>query len=179
MTIDKIGYGTGQKDFPTRPNLFRLVVGATDAGWSQEEMLVIETNIDDMNPQFYDHVMERLFAAGARDVFLAPIQMKKNRPGTLLTRHLPSRAIGKSSRELSCTRPSTIGIRHYPISRIILQRESKKVKTRYGEVTVKIVEQPDGRKRATPEYDDIKRIAAAKNLPIKLIHDEVMRVAGS
>ena len=178
VTIDKIGYGTGQKDFPTRPNLFRLVVGDTDAGWSHEQMLVIETNIDDMNPQFYDHVMERLFAAGARDVFLAPIQMKKNRPGTLLRVIADSRDREKLAR-IVFHETSTIGIRHYPIGRIILQRESKKVKTRYGEVAVKIVVQPDGRKRAMPEYDDIKRIAAAKNLPIKLIHDEVMRVAGS
>ena len=178
MTIDKIGYGTGQKDFPSRPNLFRLIVGATAAGWSQEQMLVIETNIDDMNPQFYDHVMERLFAAGARDVFLAPIQMKKNRPGTLLSVIAEPRDREKLAR-IIFHETSTIGIRHYPIGRIILQRESKKIKTRYGEVAVKIVEQPDGRKRAMPEYDDIKRIAAAKNLPIKLIHDEVMRVAGS
>jgi uncharacterized protein (TIGR00299 family) protein len=178
MTIDKIGYGTGQKDFPTRPNIFRLIVGDTAAGWSQEQMLVIETNIDDMNPQFYDHVMERLFAAGARDVFLAPIQMKKNRPGTLL-RVIAEPLDWDKLASIIFHETSTIGIRYYPIGRMILKRESKKIKTRYGEVTVKIVEQPDGSKRAAPEYDDIKRIAVAKKLPIKLIHDEVMRVAGS
>jgi hypothetical protein len=177
MTIDKIGYGTGQKEFPTRPNLFRLIVGDTDGGSSQEQMLVIETNIDDMNPQFYDHVMEQLFAAGARDVFLAPIQMKKNRPGTLLRVLAEPRDQEKLAR-IIFHETSTIGIRYYPISRIILKRESKKIKTRYGEVAVKIVEQPDGRKRTMPEYDDIKRIATAKKLPIKLIHDEVMRIAG-
>ena len=149
----------------------------TPAG-QQEEMLVIETNIDDMNPQFYDHVMERLFAAGARDVFLAPIQMKKNRPGTLLRVIAEPRDREKLAR-IIFQETSTIGIRYYPIGRIILQRKSKKIKTRYGEVAVKIVEQPDGRKRAMPEYDDIKRLAAAKKLPIKLIHDEVMRIAGS
>ncbi|MGZ9174642.1 MAG: nickel pincer cofactor biosynthesis protein LarC, partial [Candidatus Binatia bacterium] len=85
MIIDKIGYGTGQKEFPNRPNLFRLSIGTNAANLQHEEMLVIETNIDDMTPQHFDHVMERLFAAGARDVFLAPIQMKKNRPATLLT----------------------------------------------------------------------------------------------
>jgi hypothetical protein len=177
MTIKKIGYGTGQKEFPTRPNLFRLIVGDTDGGSSQEQMLVIETNIDDMNPQFYDHVMEQLFAAGARDVFLAPIQMKKNRPGTLLRVLAEPRDQEKLAR-IIFHETSTIGIRYYPISRIILKRESKKIKTRYGEVAVKIVEQPDGRKRTMPEYDDIKRIATAKKLPIKLIHDEVMRIAG-
>ena len=178
MTIDKIGYGTGQKTFPTRPNLFRVIVGDADAGWSQEQMLAIETNIDDMNPQFYDHVMERLFAAGARDVFFAPIQMKKNRPGTLLRVIAEPRDREKLAR-IIFHETSTIGIRYYPIGRIILKRASKKIKTRYGEVTVKIVEQPDGRKRALPEYDDIKRLAAAKKVPIKLIYDEAMRIAGS
>jgi uncharacterized protein (DUF111 family) len=141
-------------------------------------MLAIETNIDDMNPQFYDHVMERLFAAGARDVFLAPIQMKKNRPGTLLRVIAEPRDREKLAR-IIFHETSTIGIRYYPIGRIILKRESKKIKTCYGEVAVKIVEQPDGRKRAMPEYDDIKRLAAAKKVPIKLIYDEAMRIAGS
>ena len=177
MMIEKIGYGTGQKEFPTRPNLFRLILGESGTGWQQEEMLVIETNIDDMNPQFYDHIMERLFAAGARDVYLAAIQMKKNRPGTLL------RVIGEPRdrdrlSKIIFQETSTIGIRCYPIGQIILQRELKKVKTRYGDVAVKIAEQPDGSKRAAPEYDDIKRIAAARKLPIKLIHDEVMRIVG-
>ena len=176
MIIEKIGYGAGQKEFSTRPNLFRLILGES-GGWQQEEMLVIETNIDDMNPQFYDHIMERLFAAGARDVYLTAIQMKKNRPGTLL------RVIGEPRdrdrlSKIIFQETSTIGIRCYPIGRIILQRELKKVKTRYGEVAVKIAEQPDGSKRAAPEYDDIKRIAAARKLPIKLIHDEVMRIVG-
>ncbi len=178
MTINQVGYGTGQKDFPTRPNLFRLIVGDADAGWSQERMLVIETNIDDMNPQFYDHVMERLFAAGARDVFLAPIQMKKNRPGTLL-RVIAEPGDREKLAKIIFYETSTIGIRYYPIGRIILRRKSKKIQTRYGEVTIKIVEQPDGRKRMMPEYDDMKRLAATKKVPIKLIYDEVMRIAGS
>jgi uncharacterized protein (DUF111 family) len=138
---------------------------------------VIETNIDDMNPQLYDHVMERLFAAGARDVFLSAIQMKKNRPATLLT------VICESSSHHNLAKiifqeTSTIGIRFYPVNRMILRRESRKVKTRFGEVAVKIVEQPDGSKRAMPEYDDLKRIAAAKKLPLKQLHDEVMRIVG-
>ena len=177
MTIEKIGYGTGQKEFPSRPNLLRLIVGQSSTGWQQEQMLAIETNIDDMNPQFYDHVMERLFEAGARDVFLAPIQMKKNRPATLL-RVIADPGDREKLARIMFQETSTIGVRYYPIGRMTLKRESKKIKTRYGQVAVKIVEQPDGRKRATPEYDDIKRIAAVKKLPIKRIHDEVMRVVG-
>jgi uncharacterized protein (TIGR00299 family) protein len=177
MIIEKIGYGAGQKEFSTRPNLFRLILGESGAGWQREEMLVIETNIDDMNPQFYDHVMERLFAAGARDVYLTAIQMKKNRPGTLLRVIAEPRDRERLGR-IIFQETSTIGIRCYPVGRIILGRESKTIKTRYGEVTVKIVEQPDGSKRAAPEYEEIKRIAVARKLPIKLVHDEVMRAFG-
>ena len=174
MTIEKIGYGTGAKEWPDRPNLFRLVLGEDNAGWRNEEMVVLETNIDDMNPQFYDHVMDRLFAAGARDVFLAPIQMKKNRPATLLT------VICEASRRAAIAKiilqeTSTLGVRYYPVRRTILRREFRKVRTRIGEVTVKRVEQPDGTIRQTPEYDDLKRIAAARKIPLKAVHDQVMR----
>jgi uncharacterized protein (DUF111 family) len=130
-----------------------------------------------MNPQYYDHVMDRLFAAGARDVFLAPIQMKKNRPATLLRLIAEPRDREKLAK-IIFQETSTIGIRSYPVARLILKRQSTKVKTRFGEVAVKIVERPDGSKIATPEYDDLKRIATAKKLPVKLIHDEVMRIAG-
>jgi uncharacterized protein (TIGR00299 family) protein len=174
MTIGKIGYGTGQKEFPNRPNLFRLIVGETEARLKHEEMLVVETNIDDMNPQYFDHVMERLFAAGARDVFLAPVQMKKNRPATLLT-VICDPARREQLAAIILRETTSIGVRYYSVSRLILEREPKKITTRFGAVNVKIVEQPDGTKRAAPEYDDLKRIATAKNLPIKIIHDEVMR----
>lgn len=177
MIVEKIGYGAGQKQFPGRPNLFRLVLGETARALRQEEMLVIETNIDDMNPQLYDHVMDRLFAAGARDVFLAPVQMKKNRPATLLTVICEPQLRDRMA-EILFRETSTIGIRSHWVSRLILKRETKKIKTRFGEVAVKIVEEPDGRKRATPEYDDLKRIALKKRLPVKLIHDEVMRLVG-
>lgn len=175
--IDKVGYGAGAREWPDRPNLFRLILGEDDAGWVHEEMSVLETNIDDMNPQFYDHIMDRLFAAGARDVFLAPIQMKKNRPATLLT-VICEPARSESFARILLQETSTIGVRAYPVRRIILKRESSKVRTRFGEVTVKLVEQPDGTKRATLEYDDLKRIADAKKLPLKWVHDEVMRRLG-
>ena len=177
MTVERVGYGAGQKDFAERPNLFRVLLGEQDLSTQREEMLVIETNIDDMNPQIYDHVMDRLFDAGARDVFLSAVQMKKNRPATLLT--VICEPLRRSDIErIVFQETSTIGVRSYPVNRTILKRESQKIKTRFGEVTVKIVEQPDGRKRATPEYDDLKRIAAAKKLPLKQLHDEVMRLVG-
>lgn len=175
MTVEKVGYGAGSKKFANRPNLFRLILGDAGSAPRQEEMLVIETNIDDMNPQLYDHVMDRLFAAGAREVFLSPAQMKKNRPATLLTVicEPPQRdPIAK----ILFQETSTIGVRCHSVSRIILKRQSKTVKTPYGEVRLKIVAQPDGSQRATPEYDDLKRIAASRNIPLKRVYDDIARI---
>lgn len=134
----------------------------------------METNIDDMNPEFYDYVLERLFTAGARDVFLSPIQMKKNRPGTLL-RVIADPTSKEKLANILFRETSTIGVRYYPVGRMILNRRSEMVKTRFGAVRVKVVEQPDGTKRAAPEYDDLRRIAAARKVPLKTIHEEVMR----
>jgi pyridinium-3,5-bisthiocarboxylic acid mononucleotide nickel chelatase len=142
--------------------------------WKQEEMLVIETNIDDMNPELYDYVFDRLLAAGARDVFLSPIQMKKNRPGTLL-RVIAEPEDRDALARIILSETSTIGIRYYPVGRLILKRISKRFKTRYGTIKIKIAEEPDGTKRVAPEYDDLKRIAAAKKIPLKLLYDEVVR----
>ena len=174
MIVEKIGYGTGQKEFSERPNLFRLVIGSTDGTRNQEEMMVLETNIDDMNPEFYDHVLDRLFAAGARDVFLSPIQMKKNRPATLL-RVIADLSKQEQLANILFHETSTIGVRYYPVRRIILTRTAQTVKTRFGAVRVKVVQQPDGTKRASPEYDDLKRIASAKKISLQRIHNEVMR----
>ncbi len=177
MTIEKIGYGTGQKEFPDRPNLFRVILGADEAPWKQEEMLVMETNIDDMNPEFYDYVLDRLFAAGARDVFLSSIQMKKIRPGTLL-RVIAEPPDREKLAKILFRETSTIGIRYYPVNRMILKRTASRVKTKFGTVKVKVIEEPDGTKRATPEYEDLRRIAAAKKIPLKVLYDEVLRSLG-
>jgi hypothetical protein len=174
MTMEKIGYGAGQKDFTDRPNLFRLVIGTDSVPWSQEEMLVIETNIDDMNPEFYDYVFDLLFAAGARDVFLSPIQMKKNRPGILL-RVIAEPKDRDTLARIILSETSTIGVRYYPLGRIILKRTSERLKTGYGTIRVKVVEEPDGTRRVAPEYDDLKRIASAKKIPLKLLYDEIVR----
>ncbi|MBI4528216.1 MAG: nickel pincer cofactor biosynthesis protein LarC [Deltaproteobacteria bacterium] len=174
MTIEHIGYGAGQKEFPDRPNLFRLITGTDGARCKQEEMLIMETNIDDMNPEFYDYVLDRLFAAGARDVFLSAIQMKKNRPGIML-QVIAEPSDREKMAAILFRETSTIGVRYYPVHRLILKRASEKAQTRFGAVKVKIIEEPDGTKRATPEYDDLKRIAAKKNIPLKVLYDEVLK----
>ena len=174
MVVEKIGYGAGEKEFPDRPNVLRLVLGHADKGWGQDEMLVLETNIDDMNPEFYDYALDRLFAAGARDVFLSSIQMKKNRPGTLL-RVITEPARKDKLAEIIFRETSTIGIRYYHVSRMTLKRAVRKVKTRFGPVRVKVIEEPGGGKRATPEYEDLRKIAQAKKIPLKALYQEVLR----
>lgn len=174
MTIERIGYGAGEREFPDRPNVLRLLLGRDNPNWRQEEMLVIETNIDDMNPEFYDYVLERLFEAGARDVFLAPIQMKKNRPAVLL-RVLAEPALKDEIARIIFRETSTIGLRYYPVRRMVLKRQALKVKTRYGAVKMKLVEGPGGEKRASPEYDDLKRLAQAKKIPLKVLYEEAVR----
>ena len=177
MTIERIGYGAGRKDFTERPNLFRLTLGEARRDAAAEEMLLVETNIDDMNPQLYDHVMEQLFHSGARDVFLTPIQMKKNRPATLLSVICDPQRRDAVAKVLFAE-TTTLGLRYQEIRRLVLARSSKKIKTRFGAITVKIVVRPDGSRRALPEYDDLKRIAAARKLPLKLVHEEVLRSLG-
>ncbi len=177
ITLERIGYGAGERKFSDRPNVLRIILGQSTSTTEHEEMVVLETNIDDMSPVIYDYVIEQLFHAGARDVFLTPIQMKKNRPGTLLT------VIAEPSRRETLAKilfreTSTIGIRYYPVRRLILKRVSTTVKTRFGAVRVKTIEHPDGTKRATPEYEDLKRIAAHKKIPLKILYDEILRNVG-
>lgn len=173
MVVEKVGYGAGAKEFPDRPNLLRLVLGQ-DAAWEQDEMVVMETNIDDMNPELYDYVLDRLFAAGARDVSLSPIQMKKNRLGTLL-RVIAEPALREKLAAIIFRETSTIGVRYYPVKRLMLKRTVARVKTKFGTVRVKVIEEPDGTKRATPEYEDLRRIAQAKKIPLKVLYEEVLR----
>jgi hypothetical protein len=173
MTVESIGYGAGQKQWPDRPNLFRLVLGAT-VDWRQEDMLVIESNIDDMNPQFFEYVMDRLFAAGARDVFFSPIQMKKNRPAVLV-RIIAEPHDRDRLAKILFEETTTIGLRYYSVGRIILNRTEAIIKTRFGDVKVKILQEPNGEKRISPEYAALKRIAIEKKIPLHVLRDEIVK----
>ncbi len=174
MLIEKTGYGAGTLEFPDRPNVLRIVLGESGPGLGRDRMLVMETQIDDMNPELYDYVMDRLFAAGARDVTLSAVQMKKNRPGTLL-RILAEPALRDGLAEIVLRETSTLGVRCYAVDRLVLRREVRKLKTRFGTLTVKVAEEPGGGKRATPEYDEARKIAASKKVPLKAVYDEVTR----
>ena len=166
MRVQAIGYGAGQRDLPTIPNVLRLVIGEAEvgAGDTLETLTVLETNIDDMNPQGYDHIMARLFAAGALDVYLTPIHMKKNRPGILLT-VLCRPADAAALTDLLFAETTTLGVRQQTLLRRCLPREIVTVVTRFGPVHVKVTRTKDGRVRAMPEYDDCHRIALERGVP--------------
>ncbi len=174
MRIERTGYGAGTLEFPDRPNVLRIVLGESGPALDRDRMMVMETQIDDMNPELYDYVLERLFAAGARDVTLSAVQMKKNRPGTLL-RILAEPELREALAEVVLRETSTLGVRCYPVDRLVLRREVRKLKTRFGTLTVKVAEEPGGGKRATPEYDEARKIAASKKVPLKAVYDEVTR----
>ena len=172
MRIERTGYGAGTLEFPDRPNVLRIVLGESEPALGRDRMLVMETHIDDMNPEIYDYVLECLFAAGARDVTLSPVQMKKNRPGTLL-RILAEPELRDTLAGIVLRETSTLGVRCYPVDRLVLRREVRKLKTRFGTLTVKVAEEPGGGKRATPEYDEARKIAVSRKVPLQAIYDEV------
>ena len=171
MTVQKIGYGAGRKDF-SHPNVLRLCLGETDIAAGLESLVLLETNIDDMNPQLYEHATDRLFAAGALDVTLTSVQMKKNRPGTMLSVLCdPERADALS--EIIFRETTTLGIRRISVTRQALARRFEQVGTRFGPVQVKVVTLPDGSERVTPEYRHCRRLADEAGVPLA----EVMEAA--
>ncbi len=170
LTIANIGVGAGKRD-PAWPNLMRLIVGETAADQTAE-MVQLETNIDDMNPQFYGHVMEKLFAAGARDVFLTPIQMKKNRPGTLLG-VIALRRDEVALAELILRETTTLGLRIQPIRRLEAAREVRQVETSYGTLSVKLKALGGKVVQSVPEYDDCVRLANDNGVSLAEVYDAV------
>ena len=171
MTIKSIGYGSGKKDFGM-PNLLRVIIGETDdcSCKYMPEVTVIETNIDDLNPQIYEVVMERLLKAGALDVYITPIQMKKNRPAILLT-VLSKEETVKELCNIVFEETSTIGIRLDKKKRICMPREFVAVSTKYGEIKIKVIKQDNKIINAQPEYEDCKSAAAKHSVPVKMVHD--------
>lgn len=169
MTLRSIGYGAGGRDLPI-PNVLRLLIGDMGVeGVQSEVLLMLEANIDDMNPEFYDFVMSRLFDAGALDVFLTPIQMKKNRPGTKLS----VLCRGQDSlylQDILYSETSTLGIRLSEVQRTSLSRTSQTVETDFGPVRIKIATLPNGQQKTAPEYDDCRRLAGENSVPIREIY---------
>jgi uncharacterized protein (TIGR00299 family) protein len=181
MSIEKIGYGAGSRDLDKAPNVLRAVLGESSEQSRRESetdtVAVIETNIDDMNPQLFGDVMEQLLAAGALDVFLTPVQMKKNRPGTLLT-VLCERNRVDALAVLLLTHTTSFGVRVHEAQRRKLAREIVMVKTRFGEIEVKVGRLGGKIVTRSPEYDSCKQAAARSNVGVKDVYNEAARVAG-
>jgi uncharacterized protein (TIGR00299 family) protein len=177
MSVSAIGYGAGTADLEGQPNVVRIMVGEAVekfvAGFD-EEIAVIEANLDDMNPQIYGYFQEKALAAGALDVYTTPVQMKKNRPGILLT--LLCRPHDTPTlMDLIFTETTTFGARTYRVQRRTLPRESVNVHTQFGDVRVKISRVNGHIRHAAPEFDDCKKLAEQKHVPLHQVMDEAKR----
>jgi len=168
ISVERIGYGAGDRDDPTTPNVLRVLIGQDAAVTAAERVSVIECEIDDMNPQIFGVVMDLLYAAGALEVFYVPVQMKKNRPGTLLTA-ISSPEKRSQMADVIFRETTTIGLRHYEVERECLDREIVSVETPLGAVRFKIARR-DGRiVNATPEFEDCATLAAVHSLSVKAV----------
>jgi uncharacterized protein (DUF111 family) len=178
MTVETVGYGAGDRDTPGTPNVLRVLIGRAADRPQGDRVVVIECEIDDMNPQIFGVVMDRLYAAGAFEVFYVPVQMKKNRPGTLLTVvAAPERKAALS--EVIFKETTTIGLRHHEVERECLRREIVSVDTPVGAVRFKLAWR-DGRVvNAVPEFDDCARIAAASSLSVKDVQAIAIQAYGA
>ncbi len=181
MTLTAVGYGAGGWDLPI-PNVIRLLLGEAPAaslhppGAEVETLVMLETNVDDLNPEIYGYVMERLFEAGALDVFLSDIQMKKNRPATMI--HVlgrPEQATALSA--ILFAETSTLGVRQQLVTRQALPRQMHTVETPYGPVRIKIAWWDAGQAKSSPEYEDCRRLAEQQRVPLREVYRAAARAA--
>ena len=175
MIIEQIGYGAGGHIIKEFPNMLRVIVGTKDENINSR-IVVIETNIDDMNPEFYDHVMDSLFSAGAVDVYFTPIIMKKGRPAIKVSALVPAELYKKIS-NIFFQETSTFGIRSYEVDRKILDRSLKSLLSPWGKVNVKVGKLGGETLQISPEYEDCKRIADENGIPIKSVYEEIAKLA--
>jgi pyridinium-3,5-bisthiocarboxylic acid mononucleotide nickel chelatase len=164
LKLEKSGIGAGFKDFPEWPNILRVWIGETSAVQNEDEMVLLETNIDDMNPQVYGYLMEKLLAEKAADVWFTPIQMKKNRPAVMLSVLTPTNLETRMA-EIILEETTTLGIRVRTVSRHIAERDIRPFESRFGTVNVKIKSFEGNVLEIAPEYEDIRRIAHDRGLP--------------
>lgn len=177
MVLESTGYGVGAHPASDPPNLLRILCGTPQSPYRRRDLLLVETHIDDMNPELYGHVCERLFQLGALDVALLSLQMKKNRPGTCLRVLLEP---GHELRILDAlfSETTTLGVRVQDVKRVELPRESREIPTPYGWCRVKAVTLPGGAQRLVPEYDACKHIADTHGVPLREVYETIYRVSG-
>jgi len=176
MALISTGYGVGADPAGDPPNLLRVMMGEEKVVLPVRDLLVMETNIDDMNPEFYNYVSGKLFALGALDVSLVPVQMKKNRPGVLL-RALVEPALEAAAAGIILSETTTLGVRVIEVRRIELPREEKMVSTVFGPCKVKRALLPGGGERLIPEYEECRRIAEKTGTPIPDVYRRILESA--
>ncbi|OGI20339.1 MAG: TIGR00299 family protein [Candidatus Melainabacteria bacterium RIFOXYA12_FULL_32_12] len=174
--INTISYGAGKKEVPQLANVVRFTLGESDEQQNSDETWVIETNIDDMQPEFYDFIFEKLMSLGAFDVFLIPVIMKKNRPANVLTVLCPV-GIKEKVEKIIFEETTTFGVRSYRVNRTILNREFKKITLdNLGDIAVKIGRDNSGKILSVkPEYDDCVKVAKENNIPLKDVYNLVLK----
>lgn len=180
MHIDDVGYGAGTREFEIQPNLLRVMVGQTSESESHghlAKLVVVECNIDDMNPEWFGYLMEKLLDDGALDVCWVPVYMKKNRPGTMVQVLCE---VDKRDRiaERILSESTTIGVRFHEVFRKCLAREAVEIETQWGKVTAKRVVGMDGAPRTIPEFDACRQIAQDEGVPLRRVYDAILRSAG-
>ena len=182
MKVEKTGYGAGEKEF-TIPNLLRVSIGEKilkdkkiKDGYVCDKALLVETNIDDINPEFYDYIMDRLFSQGALDVFLTPIQMKKNRPANMLSIIVYEQNL-RGMLAVLFSESTTLGVRLREIKRLRLAQQNFIAETKYGNIRIKVGMFKGEIKNISPEYEDCKKFAKQHQVPLKEVYEEVKKVA--
>ena len=171
MTIDANGYGAGARDYQRFPNVLRVFVGETESTTvADETLLMIETNIDDMSPQLFGYVMDRAFEMGALDCYLTPTQMKKNRPGLLLS-ILCRPDEREKFLQMLFAETTTIGARSYEVRRRALPRETVQVETRFGPIDVKVASVNNGAANAMPEFEQCRAAAQKAGVALREVQE--------
>jgi uncharacterized protein (TIGR00299 family) protein len=175
LRVEKVGYGAGTRDIPEHANVARLTIGKSEASKVAEETItILEANLDDLNPQIFGYVMDRLLEQGALDAFGVPVQMKKNRPGTLLT-VLCNPADADQLTRLIFSETTTLGVRHRVEQRHCLNRSWQTVHTQWGDIRIKIASMNGSITNYAPEYEDCRRIATEHEVPLKTVMQEAVQ----
>jgi pyridinium-3,5-bisthiocarboxylic acid mononucleotide nickel chelatase len=174
MKVDRVAYGAGERDFAGKPNVLRLIIGEPTTFYDEDSSIIIETNIDDMNPQVYDYIVEKIMSKGAQDVYLTPIIMKKGRPAILLS-VLTDKSKIEAVLDTLFHETTSIGVRIQEVGRKKLDRKIQEVETIYGMIRMKISGYGEKILTATPEYDDCRRIAEEKHIPLKVVLEEARK----
>ena len=177
LQIEAVGYGAGTRSLADRPNVLRLLLGRVVPASAGDEVIEIAATIDDANPELYAYALDAVFAAGARDAWLIPAQMKKGRPGVVL--HALADPWARDAVAAAILRETTaIGLRFHAVQRVVLPREVVSVETPFGPVRVKIAVAPDGTRNVAPEYEDCRQVAAERGVALKVVYQAAIAAAG-